>query len=193
MAETIRSCYRCDRRLAPEDKFCAFCGRSTADAVLTRSLDGPTLQSAIKHAGKKSWQLMLVRPDGEQTVSVLQERMTIGRSPKNDLQLDDQQVSRFHAVIEKGAKGFAISDLDSMNGTLVNRRAIRAPAPLKVGDAISIGEYRLMIQRTSISCASCHLPMHVDDRYCRHCGKALTGVGSAGHEGDEEEGTQPIR
>jgi hypothetical protein len=71
------------------------------------------------------------------------ERTTIGRSPDNDIFLDDVTVSRKHAVLEQNGNEFMIEDLGSLNGTFVNRRRIESPTRLETGDEVQIGKYRL--------------------------------------------------
>ena len=71
------------------------------------------------------------------------ERTTIGRSPDNDIFLDDVTVSRKHAVLVQSDGEFRIEDLGSLNGTFVNRRRIDSAARLQSGDEVQIGKYRL--------------------------------------------------
>ena len=71
------------------------------------------------------------------------ERTTIGRSPDNDVFLDDVTVSRKHAVLVQSDGEFEIEDLGSLNGTFVNRRRIDAVTRLQSGDEVQIGKYRL--------------------------------------------------
>jgi hypothetical protein len=71
------------------------------------------------------------------------ERTTIGRSPDNDIFLDDVTVSRKHAVLSQNGNEFLIEDLGSLNGTFVNRRRIESPTRLESGDEVQIGKYRL--------------------------------------------------
>jgi FHA domain/zinc-ribbon domain len=71
------------------------------------------------------------------------ERTTIGRSPDNDIFLDDVTVSRKHAVLVQSDGQFRIEDLGSLNGTFVNRRRIDAATRLQSGDEVQIGKYRL--------------------------------------------------
>ena len=63
----------------------------------------------------------------------------IGRLPDCAIALSDSQVSRHHAEIRKAEKGYAVFDLESLNGTTVNGAVVREHA-LADGDVISVGE-----------------------------------------------------
>jgi pSer/pThr/pTyr-binding forkhead associated (FHA) protein len=69
----------------------------------------------------------------------------IGRTPDNDVVIDNLAVSRIHAVIEEDKGKFYIRDCDSLNGTLVNRRRV-GRSLLHDGDDIQIGKHRLVFQ-----------------------------------------------
>jgi hypothetical protein len=71
------------------------------------------------------------------------DRTTIGRSPDNDIFLDDVTVSRKHAVLAESGGEIRIEDLGSLNGTFVNRKRIESPTRLESGDEVQIGKYRL--------------------------------------------------
>jgi hypothetical protein len=71
------------------------------------------------------------------------DRTTIGRSPDNDIFLDDVTVSRKHAVVLQSDGELRIEDLGSLNGTFVNRRRIDSATRLESGDEVQIGKYRL--------------------------------------------------
>ncbi|HKR11874.1 MAG TPA: FHA domain-containing protein [Pyrinomonadaceae bacterium] len=69
------------------------------------------------------------------------ERTVIGRDPAADLVLDagTMGVSRRHAEIRLNAQGrFQISDLNTVNGTLVNGQVIAQPTILNDGDRIQL-------------------------------------------------------
>lgn len=67
---------------------------------------------------------------------------TVGRAG-NDIVLDNPQVSRHHAVVERAGGGHVLRDLGSTNGTFVNGRRI-AERTLAPGDIIQIGPFRLV-------------------------------------------------
>ena len=66
--------------------------------------------------------------------------VTIGRSRSNDISLEDARVSRHHARVVRGERGYTIEDLNSRNGTRVDDRAIRESAPLSEGSVVKIGD-----------------------------------------------------
>lgn len=71
------------------------------------------------------------------------KRITIGRTPDNDIVLDNRGVSRRHAQIEFGENQAVIIDNESLNGTFVNSRRVSEEV-LKENDAINIGKYTLV-------------------------------------------------
>ena len=70
------------------------------------------------------------------------ERITIGRKPDNDIQIDNLAVSGKHALIITILDDSFLEDLGSTNGTYVNGKLIKKHA-LKNGDVISIGKHEL--------------------------------------------------
>lgn len=70
------------------------------------------------------------------------ERMTIGRRASNDVHIDNLAISGEHAeVITTGEDAF-IQDLNSTNGTFVNKKQVKKQI-LKHGDTIGLGKYQL--------------------------------------------------
>jgi hypothetical protein len=62
----------------------------------------------------------------------------IGRLSDNDIVLDDDNVSRHHAVIIDTGTSFVITDLRSANGVIVRGERVRGTATLGDGDHIRI-------------------------------------------------------
>lgn len=70
----------------------------------------------------------------------------IGRDAQADLVVNDATVSRRHAQLDIAAKGkIRLTDLSSLNGTLVNDRKITGSVDVKIGDAITFGTVGFMI------------------------------------------------
>jgi adenylate cyclase len=87
----------------------------------------------------QSW---LEMPDGHRFD--LTGTITIGRSPDNALVLQDDQVSRKHAIIQvQGEREFWLVDLGSANGTYINGLRIDKPQQLHRGDVIQMAETTL--------------------------------------------------
>lgn len=73
----------------------------------------------------------------------------LGRDSSADLHIDDPTVSRNHAAITLREDGASIEDLDSKNGTFLDGERLTGSAPLAEGQAVVLGDARLVFQRTS--------------------------------------------
>ncbi|MBR6440255.1 MAG: FHA domain-containing protein [Aeriscardovia sp.] len=69
--------------------------------------------------------------------------ISVGRSMKADILLDDPTVSRRHALFTKVGGTYVLKDLDSLNGTYVNGARIDS-LELHSGDAIMIGRFKML-------------------------------------------------
>ncbi len=95
----------------------------------------------------KSWKVSVVILSGHAAGSeyLLEERQVgVGRGAENPIAIDDQAMSKEHAVFEFSDSGYRIRDLASMNGTLLNGSEIRV-AELKHGDRIQMGEHTFQL------------------------------------------------
>src|SRR3989475_3129935 len=77
-------------------------------------------------------------------VSVGTRPVTIGRSPDNDLPVDNLAVSNHHAKVYFEAGRMVVEDLDSLNGTFVNDLRVER-ATLHDGDNIHIGKHKIKV------------------------------------------------
>jgi ABC transport system ATP-binding/permease protein len=75
-------------------------------------------------------------------------QITVGREGC-DITLDNPQVSRRHAQIERAASAHMLRDLGSTNGTFVNGRRVDQH-PLVRGDVIQIGAFKLVYDGDSL-------------------------------------------
>ena len=75
--------------------------------------------------------------------------VTIGRTDCNVV-LDNPQVSRFHAQIDQTPNGAVLRDAGSTNGTFVNGQRLRGPHPLRPGEVIQIGAFKLVYNVNSL-------------------------------------------
>jgi pSer/pThr/pTyr-binding forkhead associated (FHA) protein len=70
---------------------------------------------------------------------------TLGRAQSARIVLDDTSISAHHAMLRPVEGGWAIEDLGSRNGTLVNGRPVTSQLPIACGDAIQLGRVRLRL------------------------------------------------
>lgn len=68
------------------------------------------------------------------------DEVTIGRAADATVSVPDTSVSRKHALVRKTEDGWAVSDLGSGNGTIVNGEQIAEEQPLAPGDVITLGD-----------------------------------------------------
>lgn len=77
---------------------------------------------------------------------IARDETHIGRAAdRNDVVLNDGQVSRQHVVIKRNNHSFLLVDLNSANGTIVDGMRIKEHL-LKDGDSFSISKYNLQFQ-----------------------------------------------
>jgi transcriptional regulator with PAS, ATPase and Fis domain len=93
---------------------------------------------------------LLVIGDSEPVAHLLPSSgdVTIGRSDAADIQVNDPQISRIHAVIHVGPE-LAVSDLGSSNGTLVrgSKVAPETRVSISVGEVIDFSSTIVIVQR----------------------------------------------
>ena len=70
----------------------------------------------------------------------------IGRHKSSDVGLPDRSVSRVHARLTASQGNFFIEDLGSRSGTYVNDVRTAGAVPVKPGDRVRIGMFRLMLE-----------------------------------------------
>ncbi len=70
---------------------------------------------------------------------------TIGRDPTCPLHLNTNRVSRLHAQVEKHHGQLSVTDLNSTNGTFVNRMRIDQRTPLHHGDVVHFAEHEFRV------------------------------------------------
>jgi diguanylate cyclase (GGDEF)-like protein len=88
------------------------------------------------------WLLTLRSPStGPVDYKIKPGKNTVGRKPDNDIVIADESASRSHAEIFCREDSLVINDLNSTNGTFVNRERITGPKVLRSKDQIRIGKH----------------------------------------------------
>lgn len=148
-----RICGRCMARNSSGETFCKVCGEALPEVVADVEAEATRrLTPAIGRA-----HLVIIGNPGSASsmeVPLDKDVSLVGRSslldrifPDVDLAPFDPEnhVSRRHAFIVRRHGGFAIEDIESMNGTLVNgihRLLPHVLAPLSDGDTLTFGQTR---------------------------------------------------
>jgi hypothetical protein len=86
------------------------------------------------------WTLVEITGPEEGQEFVLSGTMRLGRSPENDICVEDEKISRRQAMVTVTPFGVEIKDLNSANGTYVNYLSIQKIVHLHPWDTISIGD-----------------------------------------------------
>lgn len=155
-------CTKCGHVNAEGSNFCSNCGeRLVANGPLsgdaTRIIPAvadetgdlpelsPEVRAAVSNLPTDHALLVVERGPGEGARYLLdQEVITVGRHPNSDIFLDDITVSRHHVKFLRSGDGWSVADQNSLNGTYVNRTLVDGQAPLRQGDEVQIGKFRMV-------------------------------------------------
>lgn len=140
-------CKECNRENIDGAIFCEECGAK---------MEGDVLMTAAN--GAVGEQIVLSATTGESFDVPDKDEVIIGREdpvsevfPDLDLTGIDgieQGVSRKHAILHRNGAAYTIEDLESTNGTYVNRKRIKPhePQTIKPGDEIRFGKVVMTVQ-----------------------------------------------
>ncbi len=93
------------------------------------------------------FKLSIEDDEGKTTVVPLaRDEMTVGRLEGNTIRLTERNVSRKHARLSRQNGALFIEDLASFTGVRVNGTKIASPTPLREGDEVQIGDYKLVLR-----------------------------------------------
>lgn len=129
-------------------------GREATEPFRTRrkGSEGPVAAQVIVPKGRMTAtgedpiaKIIYVSADGLETDFVLGAANSVGRHPKNNIRLNDREISKEHAILERRGTEWWLRDLNSSNGSFVNARRIRESV-LTAGDEILLGSMRLVFQ-----------------------------------------------
>lgn len=123
--------------------------------------------------------------------------ISVGRVQGNDLMLPKGNVSKRHARLLYRDGRFIVTDLNSTNGTYVNRRRITQATIVREGDRIYIGDFVLRIEPSGgVAEGSAAVPVPTAQPLPRPVTQADSqpGVGRSTLDDEEEELTRsPVR
>lgn len=144
------TCPVCGSTIKTDDAICASCGfrlHGSTQEFSPIPVDGePVIQPKQEPEGKPARLTVLRGPQVGVSIGLSDAsgQLSIGRSPKCEVFLNDMTVSRRHAMIERTPAGYQITDLNSFNGIWVNNKNVTSTI-LKDGDIIQIGAFCLRV------------------------------------------------
>ena len=142
-------CVSCGEEIPSGTSVCPACGAdqvppADATAAFTPVAEAEEAIAAAEVAAGAGPALVVKKgPDAGERFALATDVVTIGRDPASDIFLNDITVSRRHAQLERGAGGYTVSDVGSLNGTYINGERVESRS-LVPGDEIQIGKFRLV-------------------------------------------------
>ena len=75
---------------------------------------------------------------------IIDNMITLGRQEDNQIQINDQYISKKHFKLYKEGGEYILIDLNSSNGTYLNERKIEGAVTLKDKDIIQVGNIKFL-------------------------------------------------
>lgn len=112
----------------------------------------------------------LVMPGSEPShFPIRSDIVSIGRSPDNLVHIDDPEVSRLHARVERHGNSTLLTDLNSSNGTFVNGSRIVGTVELFDGDVLGFAGVQVEFH-TAYRPESARLPVQSPNKQINQAG-----------------------
>ncbi|RMD98243.1 MAG: FHA domain-containing protein [Deltaproteobacteria bacterium] len=137
------------RKYLPDQPFCAIAvsereWQSFFDTYVAPSL--PKMRSGEKSS--PLYQIVVEHPDGKiERFPFGIGKMTIGSASENEIVLRGKTIAPRHARLRHAENRFTIRDLGSKSGVFVNGFRIDPQVDLELDDTVTIGEYKLHLER----------------------------------------------
>lgn len=81
-----------------------------------------------------------------QELALKRTLISIGRETDNEVELDDDTISRYHAELAWQRGQVYVTDNGSLNGVQLNGRRIQGSLPVKHGDVLGIGTHLFLVK-----------------------------------------------
>jgi eukaryotic-like serine/threonine-protein kinase len=150
-------CTNCGRANKPGARFCSACGTALAAVASTPAPQpAPSFQPVAPAPQPRSGRFFITTPRRMYEFPLTKLPCRVGRRdpsqnhyPELDLADDDRgHASRRHAVVERRGTQYVLTDVGSVNGTLLNGMKIPAhrPQTLQPGDHVRIGDVEMRFE-----------------------------------------------
>jgi serine/threonine protein kinase len=146
-------CPNCGRGNKPGARFCSACGTNLPAATPAPAQPTPRVQPVAPAPQPRLARFLITTPRRTWEFPLANLPCRIGRRdpsqahfPELDLADDDRgHASRRHAVIERRGTQYVLTDVGSVNGTLLNGMKVPAhrPQTLQPGDRVRIGDVEM--------------------------------------------------
>src|SRR5436190_19551533 len=98
------------------------------------------------------WKLSIEDDQASQTVvDLARDEYSVGRDISNTIRLTERNISRKHAMVKRNGVAWNVQDLGSYNGCFVNGVRVSGEHPLRHGDLLQLGDYRLELVDDTIA------------------------------------------
>ena len=144
------NCPICNNPLPDGAAACPNCGfklLGSTQSFNPLDLRGEDVAAAVSEAPANAILRVVRGPQIETVFKLGAEELSVGRSPRCDIFLNDMTVSREHALIAPENGKYLISDSNSYNGVWINNKSVDS-AILHDGDIIQIGVFCLLYQES---------------------------------------------
>lgn len=148
------ACEGCGQKLHPSWDECPYCGFKKGTAAVTAPAGGGAAAGgapqrtvaldlsagAMPGSGILGWLIPLEGSRAGELIE-LRGRVTVGKSPDNNVVFNESAISGRHCEFVGSATGFVLNDLGSTNGTFVNEKRIQSHE-LVDNDNVRLGKVR---------------------------------------------------
>ena len=111
-----------------------------SDEALAPKATQSSRKGAKRNAEKSVAYAVLVDINTKRPTYIKKNDVLIGRTADCDIRLNSEAVSTHHARIHRTSKGWAVSDLDSHNGTKLNGTYVNQPKLIFDEDMLTFGD-----------------------------------------------------
>ena len=126
--------------------------RDAEEGATTLTLEDETIDETMPHSREQMTDVELeVYPLVKKVGASFQDRITIGRTPNNDIVIADHSVSRLHAYVRLVNDGWVVADGGSKNGSWLRGEPLEArrEKPLPSRAVLRLGDVDLTFYQPS--------------------------------------------
>jgi adenylate cyclase len=136
-------------------------------AIIEKTMESPTAAF-----------LLISRSDGVRNVPLQGENTwKLGRGSQCSIVLEDDLVSRNHAMIQRtDSLEYILIDMGSRNGSFVNERRLSTPVQLRDGDHVTLGNAQMVFHNPQETGQGAAMPQEDDQATVCHFKQCLVSV-----------------